>query len=54
MIPLLQSTQKRQIHRTESRIRVTRGCREGGVENYFLMGSEFLLGIMKLLGCRLW
>ena len=34
----------------ESRVEVTRGRREGGMRSSNLMGTEFILGMMKKLG----
>ena len=33
---------------TENRLEVTRGWEEEGIENYCLMVTEFLFGVMKM------
>lgn len=33
--------------RTESRLEVYRGWREGEMESYYLIGAEFILGVME-------
>lgn len=43
----LHSQKRRQIHREESTVEVTRGWGGGGKRNYCLMGTEFLSEMIK-------
>ena len=58
MLRKISQTQKEKYHlyevprmgkfiETESRKEITRSWEEGGIGNYWLMGTEFLFGMMK-------
>ena len=47
MIALILNVQNRQIHR-ESTLEVTRSLEKGVTGSHCIMGTEFLLGVMKI------
>ena len=47
MTPLKLCTYNKQVYRDKGKTTITRAAEEEGVGGYGLMGTEFLLGMMK-------